>query len=60
MTTEQNKKEGELNTDAKVEQDKKDLKTEHPISERDEVKKAEYRTQDLQNGTSKPDDKEVD
>lgn len=58
MATDHHKKEGDINNDAKGSEQKKDLETEHPISERDEVKKAENRTQDLQKETSKADKKD--
>ncbi len=57
MAIDQNKKEGDINDDVKNNDQKKSLETERPIGERDEVKKAENRTQDLQKKVSKPDDK---
>lgn len=60
MTNENHKKEGDSNEDIKPGNQEKALQTEHPISERDEVKKAESRTQDLQRNATKADDKKED
>jgi hypothetical protein len=60
MATDQHKIEGDVNNEAKMNKEKNTLETERPISERDEVKKAENRTQDLQKKASKPGDKKGD
>ncbi len=60
MAIDQDKKEGDINKEIKSDEQKKALETEHPIGERDEVKKAESRTQDLQNNASKPDSEKND
>jgi len=57
MAIDQHKKEGDVNNNTKLDKEKKDLETESPISERDEVKKAEKRTQDLQKNISNSDSK---
>jgi len=57
MAIDQHKKEGDVNNKTKLDKEKKDLETESPISERDEVKKAEKRTQDLQKNISNSDSK---
>jgi len=57
MAIDQHKKEGDVNNNTKLDKEKKDLETESPISERDEVKKAEKRTRDLQKNISNSDSK---